>query len=528
MKCQNWDTKKFEFFCGRIVIILGILFMGALSLYSLLYTFRFPQNGMEIPKEGQDAVLLTLVLMAGAVFLLSYAAKYLLRSEKSRKRNVRLLLGFTCAYAVVYGVVWAFESKYYMVWDQQFVSFWGNQLANGMQAVSSGDIAYLTALPHQLGIVAFMEQIYRLFGWENYHALQVINALAAGGIVFLGYQMIRLCTQREEPEVYYLLLMLGCHPLYIYATFVYSEVISTFFSFLAIYGLLKYLKQYQKSYVMLMAMAITAACIIRNNCYIVFIAIGCVLVVKAVSHKTIRPLLSLAVCILVFWSSHTALVHTYEQRIGYSLQEGTPAVLWAAMGLQEGPRAPGWYNGFVEQTDKSVEEAQKIGEEALVDSIRNFVEHPSYAAEFFRKKIFSQWSEPTYGCQRETNYRIEERSVWINRLYEGEAEKVFVQVMDVYQFLIYCGVLIFLAGMLRKKIPIEYLLLMIVILGGFFFHLFWEAKSRYAFPYFIMMLPMAAAGWIEYTARIRTWMDKKRNIKQGKDNFMEITHTTTK
>ena len=32
------------------------------------------------------------------------------------------------------------------------------------------------------------------------------------------------------------------------------------------------------------------------------------------------------------------------------------------------------------------------------------------------------------------------------------------------------------------------------VIGGVLFHELWEAKSRYVFPYFIMMIPMAAEG----------------------------------
>ena len=37
-------------------------------------------------------------------------------------------------------------------------------------------------------------------------------------------------------------------------------------------------------------------------------------------------------------------------------------------------------------------------------------------------------------------------------------------------------------------------MLLIAVLGGFFFSVIWEAKARYVFPYFMMMLPYAAMG----------------------------------
>ena len=60
----------------------------------------------------------------------------------------------------------------------------------------------------------------------------------------------------------------------------------------------------------------------------------------------------------------------------------------------------------------------------------------------------------------------------------------------------------------KKREPLENEILLIVILGGILFHMLWEAKSRYVLPYFVMMLPLAAAGICEVTQKIQ---------KRGKD-----------
>ena len=36
----------------------------------------------------------------------------------------------------------------------------------------------------------------------------------------------------------------------------------------------------------------------------------------------------------------------YEQRAGMKLNDGMPYVLWIAMGMQEGEKEAGWYNGI--------------------------------------------------------------------------------------------------------------------------------------------------------------------------------------
>lgn len=531
MKFQNLDTKKFEYFCSRIAAGIGILLMGFLSLYSLLFTAEFEANRSEQILEVVDSPVVTLALMAIVTALLFYAAKVLLKNEKTRKRNVRLLLGFTCIYAVVYGIVWAYLCKYHFMWDAQMISFFADQLANGIDDISAHDIDYITSYPHQLGLIAFVEQIYRLFGWENYRAFQAINAFAAGGIVFLGYQITKEISGREETGVCFLLLMLGCHPLYIYVAFFYGEILSILFTFLSVYALLRYLRMQRKWDLILMAVSITAACLIRSNCYIVLAALAIVLVVKTIADKKAWYLLALAACVLMFLVSHTALVKVYESRLGVELDKAMPSILWVAMGLHEGEeKEAGWYNGlawdvFVDEAGRDQELATEIAKEDIAVSIAYFKENPDYAADFFKRKIVSQWNEPTYACQVETNHRKEDRSAFMDRIYKGDLWKPFTNVMDVYQSLIYCGVLLFLLLIIRKKIPVEHLCLLIVILGGFIFYVFWEAKSRYIFPYFMMMIPMAACGYDLLIQKICGWCRKNQERLEEKRNKLRNLHT---
>lgn len=510
------DTKKFEFFCSRVAAGVGILILGFLSLYSIFYTRKFPTNHDEMPVQTWGSPVSLVILVVLLIAAVGYLGHWILKNEKHRERNIRLLLAFTCIYAAVYGIVWAFACKYHMMWDPQLVSFWGDQLAHGMNDVSASDIDYLSSYPHQMGLIALLELVYRICGPENYHAFQVLNGLGAGAIVYLGCKIIRMTTKRQEPAVYFLLLMLCCHPLYIYVCFVYGEVLSVCLSFLAVYALLLYLERRQIRYGVLLGAALTLACLVRSNCYIVIAAIACVLLVKMISDKKLRHGLVLLLCLAMFFVSHTALDKFYEQRLGFSLENGMPTVLWVAMGLQEGgsdgiEREAGWYNGFaydvfVDECGRDQEQSKQIGMEAVMESLTNFKEHPAYAADFFWRKIGSQWVEPTYSCLQETNRRIEERSTFMDRLYKGDLWPGFVRFMDVYQSVIYFGAFLFLLLIIRKKIPVEQLSLLIVVIGGFLFYVVWEAKSRYVLPYFIMLIPSAACGWDLFLQKLgRLW-----------------------
>ena len=44
----------------------------------------------------------------------------------------------------------------------------------------------------------------------------------------------------------------------------------------------------------------------------------------------------------------------------------------------------------------------------------------------------------------------------------------------------------------RKDMSLDLALLLIIFIGGFLFHLLWEAKSRYILPYIIAIIPIAS------------------------------------
>lgn len=528
MTIKTSYTEKFEYFCSRVVMALGMILFLLLSFTSLLYTEEFETNHAETLERVKDPLFLNLLLIMLILTVLFCGGRWLVKDKARKERNVRILLFFTCGYAVVYGLLWSWACRCNPFVDSKMISLFADQLAHGIDALGPYELDYIVSFPHQIGLIAMMEVIYRIVGWENWHILQIINAFAAGGIVFTGYQIVKkICKNHEMGEIYFLFLMLGCHPLYIYVAFFYGELLSILFTLLSVYALLQYLERKGWRELVLMAAAITLACLIRSNCYIVLAAMGCVLVVKAISERRFRHILALGACILVFWTSHTALIKVYGPRLGVPLDHSMPSIVFVAMGLQEGGVRPaGWYNGyhwdaFVEQAGKDQERSKEIAKESIQESIRKFRENPAYALDFFGRKTFSQWNEPTFSSQMETNHRDTERPKLMDRLYKGDLWKPFVHMMGIYQSLIYLGVLLFLLLGRRENLFVERLLLLIVVIGGFLFFTFWEARSRYILPYFVLMVPMAAIGFDLLFGKVRAfWQnhpEKKAAIQKMKD-----------
>ena len=71
----------------------------------------------------------------------------------------------------------------------------------------------------------------------------------------------------------------------------------------------------------------------------------------------------------------------------------------------------------------------------------------------------------------------------------------------------------------KKELSNEAILMITIFLGGFFFHVLWEAKSRYVIPYFVVLIPIACISLnkeildFSIIKRIKNIFRKKEKVK---------------
>ena len=316
--------------------------------------------------------------------------------------------------------------------------------------------------------------------------------------------------------------MAGCFPLIVYGVYVYSDVLALVLCMTAVWQFLRYVKEEKNSGAVLMVLCFVAAVLLRNNSLIVMIAVLCVLFVKALSRKRWQYLICAAAVLAASLGSGPALKSYYEHKTGVEVNDGMPSILWIAMGMQESDKEAGWYNGYSIYIYQDVckyhsETAGKLGYAEVKARAKEFLKDPFYAADFYFRKFSSQWAEPTYGCFIMTYATEHERSPFAESLYTGWPNRLLQKYMDSYQILIYglaLFLLIYKAGR-KEQEPLEWYVLLIAVIGGVLFHELWEAKSRYVFPYFVMMIPMAAGGLAELSGCIRKWRTKDEAYQGG-------------
>ena len=259
---------------------------------------------------------------------------------------------------------------------------------------------------------------------------------------------------------------------------------------------------------------------LRKNSLIPIIAVLLVLLFESLRFgRSVRArlcLLGMAVCLAVTSVGILPLVQKcYEKKAGNTLSSGVTAMSYFAMGMQEASRGCGWYNGFNIDTydaagmDSAL--ANEISRQAVLERLAYFRGHPGYAVDFYARKHLSQWADGTYASRQATLAAYGGRSGFFQEVYDGSLSSAYIEWGNAWQDVLYLGTLVFCVSAVHRKrkntatapqgsdtdslyLSLYLYVGLIAVLGGFLFHILWEANSRYIFLYSLLMMPYCAAG----------------------------------
>ncbi len=409
----------------------------------------------------------------------------------------------TVAAVTVFGVCFVLSSQSAPTHDSYLVSNAAYLASKNDPSGLSGE--YFLRFPFQLGYVLWSEGWIRLFGTgNNYLSIEILNVVCLAVAYFAILRSVRLLFGDGRALRACALLMLLCVQPILFCTFTYGNIPSLMFSALAIWQVLSMNgKRTDLLHGVEAVLLIGLAVAIKKNSLIVAVALMIVWIVRAIRHKNATETVSSLVCVLLcavsVWGLPLAAQAHYEKRFDLKFGKGIPMSSWAAMGLNEAYIAPGWYESKYtvvnfRECENDHDEAHRRSMEVVRERIRVFGKDRDYATDFFTAKVRSQWNEPSF------------QSLWTNQVRGQYGEKgalaswfCITHEAQVKAFMnaslqfVYVFAAIGLFALLRRR-RIEDALFPTCFLGGFLYHLVFEAKSQYIIPYLVLLLPLAAYG----------------------------------
>lgn len=525
---NGWNDRIYRL-AGYVVRSVGVVFFAFLLIYAARYTAFVLPGGREYPLTLHDSLwknLLAVLLVLLAAVLLLLCEKRLTTLWQYRISNLAVLLAV--CWVLGAGFWWVQSAVRVPLGDQAFVYGGASYFLEGEYSFLAPPGGYLAMYPHQLGLVALMEGLFRVTGPFNFHAFEIVCVLFAGGSVLAGALLLRETTQSMAAAVCYSVMMVFCLPLVFYTSWAYGDVPSLFFLLMAAWMLLRFQKSLHWGWLSGEVAMTTLAMLNRKNSAIFVVALCLVTLVVFLKKKSPRLLLAAALSIAVPYLAYQGVYLMYELRSGYEKASGIPVVAWVAMGLHETEGVCGWYDDSAKQLyyeqGMDAELAKHAAWNDASERLAALWKNPSDAARFFKEKLLSQWNTPLYqslyfNTMYLEEYAPEEGSL-VARLSTVNYGTV-LSLCDRLQFVIYLGfVLYFLLGM-RKDADLLTALLPVTVIGGVCFSLLWEAKARYSFPYYVMMFSYAAVGYVSLAQQILGAIIGKRK-KNTEDNIIEF------
>ncbi len=416
------------------------------------------------------------------------------------------------------------------------------QLDEIMQEFSAGYYGslekggYLFVYPFQITYVLIGQVIAAVCGPSNYLIYQLLNVASILINLYCLYRITwelfrdrRVCMVME-------LLSMGCWFYYVFATFIYSDLWSFAPQTAALLFIIRYLRERKQRNLVCAALCIAGASLLKTNSYVALIAMMMILIIDALwpegsgescdcyreasvpepegkrrggIRRLVHALLAAGFLLLVVIVPQKVIYRAVADAAGMeSFPEGTPAITYVAMGMQEEEGKYGWYNGrnvgLYREAGYDREATKEAARQSIRESVGEFRNSGRYLVRFYAGKFLSQWGDPTCVSMREmeeTARHAEAASPLTETLIFGRGSRILQWGMNVTHSVIYLGLVLYLWGSLRRlrrgersAITRAELLIVIFLFGGMLFHQLWEASGRYTMRYYLTMLPMAARG----------------------------------
>ena len=367
---------------------------------------------------------------------------------------------------------------------------------------------YIGYYPYQTGLMLYDALVYR-FGKNG-----VTPFLANFGFVlgnqYLIWQIADTVFRSRTVNLVTMGVSFAFLPQFFFILFVYGTIPGLFFMLLAFYSALRFIRTGSWRRLLVTALSCAVAVILRKNNLIGVTALVLFFFLRALEGKEKRRFPA-AICLVILCTlvTNQLLLSAIEKKTGQNLHDPMPGSLFIAMGTDldnDWARGPGWYNKYTIDTLKSCdydrEAAGKIGWQKVAENLKDMKENPVRAFRFFGKKLVSTWCDPLF------------QSTWSGPM---EAIKQYTHT-DLLKSIYQRGTGLIVLGLFCKCIVLPILcfsslfllvfhkenqdwqLFYLYLIGGVLFHLVWETKSQYVYPYVFCLIPFAAFAFVQ-TAR---------------------------
>ena len=486
----------------RFFSIIGIIFLVIVIALNLIFTADLDASEHITISYNNIFYIIGLIVIGLIIYFVSNILnKYLYKDEKKKKLRKILFISAISIY-IIADILWTIFVRAPIVGDQVHVNSMGQLFYRGYdeEIINSDTYAgiplgeYIQAYNQQIPQAFLYSLFFRLIHIDEFGTPRALNVIAIIIILVAIYKIGNMISKNHKiNKVRLMVLFLTFLSLPMLSTFVYGDIPSLAFALLSVYYMMKFMDYNKLKYFTLATIFSMIAYMFRMNSLIFVIATVIYLLFNLftkITSKTVKENIINALLIVIFIVVSIVpaqIVNDYYiNKYNLDKSKEYPNISYILMGMSESWRGNGWYNEEIgEPALKNPESSKEEYADKIKDRLTYFSQNIGYTYRFYTMKLASMWSENTYSAVR------------LNLLHESEDDylNVIKEPLTFYQkalliLMCVCSIIVLIQN--RKNLSVNVIYLLLIFMGGFAFHIIWEAKSRYIIPYIVVLIPIAS------------------------------------
>lgn len=391
---------------------------------------------------------------------------------------------------------------------------------------------YLAKNPQQRSLLVMYILIMKVVNSTDYVWLYLANILANVLSIFALYLILKKLSEKYSVnKALFAILTLTFIPMILLCNFIYGDIIGLAFILFSVYFIIEYAKKNKKIFGIISAILASIAMMFRMNYIIFVIAMVIYIILNFKKENIFKQIIHIIIFIAIILIPYKLVGAYVAEKLDLDKQATIPTSSYLYMSLYDGERGAGWYSQEamkVAQTD--VKNAKNYYPPILKERVKYLVTHPSEGFRFYKNKIVSMWTDNAFQCifynlpvhldgmpKELYDSAINENEFYSNYFVEKGSKQIKIYMKGIV-LLVFSLSLVNLLKY-KKELSNEAILMITIFLGGFFFHVLWEAKSRYVIPYFVVLIPIACISLnkeisdFSIIKRIKNIFRKKEKVK---------------
>ena len=510
----------------KIIYICALVFLSITIIVNLLFTANLDSGEHITINYNSLFYIISLIILGVLMFVCSkFIDKKLYNNENldSKKKVRKILFIVSIAAYMLFTILWTIFVRPAIVGDQIHAcnlaqTFYRNNAYEFLPNLTYAGIPlsdYMQAYHQQISLAFVYSLFFRIIHFDGIGVLRVLNVIGIAVIIFSLYKITNhLSKKYKVNRVLMLVLSLTFISLPMLSTFIYGDIPSLALCLLAVYLTMKYTETKNIKYIIIASIFTMFAYMMRMNSLIFIIATTIYLLLnlfneftkKAWKEKLLNVIM-IALYIVISIVPTTLVQNYYLNKYDMDKNKSYPMVSYILMAMSDGSyRGNGWYDEGIGEPALKNPEIKTEYVQRIKDRLIYFSQNIGYTFEFYTSKITSMWAENTYSAIRS------------NLTMENDPLENIAKPLTFYQKVLLivtciCSLIVLIQN--RKNLSLELIFLFTIFIGGFAFHILWEAKSRYIIPYIVVLIP--AASIAINNSNIKS-IFKKEKINKEKTN----------